>query len=152
MEKITRKSMLYKTGVEYGDYTINHVLGCSHGCKYPCYAFQIKFADVPRLLSAFIAKCNLSNGKIRRNRAQMAQQLLNFLKTDGKVQTPAPPPIQSLFDSPQIDDALTFADLIEISNNFNALKPDLPESQAIKAAVRIAQNSCNKNLFNFIKE
>lgn len=36
---IERKSMLYKTGVEYGDYTLNHVLGCSHGCKYPCYAF-----------------------------------------------------------------------------------------------------------------
>lgn len=36
---IDRKSMLYKTGVEYGDYTMNHVLGCSHGCKYPCYAF-----------------------------------------------------------------------------------------------------------------
>lgn len=35
---ITRKSMLYKTAVEYGDYTMNHVLGCSHGCKYPCYA------------------------------------------------------------------------------------------------------------------
>ena len=34
-----RKSMLYKTGVEYGDYTMNHVQGCSHGCKYPCYAF-----------------------------------------------------------------------------------------------------------------
>lgn len=34
-----RKSMIYKTAVEYGDYTINHVLGCSHGCKYPCYAF-----------------------------------------------------------------------------------------------------------------
>ena len=31
-----RKSMLYKTGVEYGDYTMNHVQGCSHGCKYPC--------------------------------------------------------------------------------------------------------------------
>lgn len=31
--------MLYKTGVEYGDYTMNHVQGCSHGCKYPCYAF-----------------------------------------------------------------------------------------------------------------
>jgi len=30
--------MLYKTGVEYGDYTMNHVLGCSHGCLYPCYA------------------------------------------------------------------------------------------------------------------
>lgn len=31
--------MLYKTGVEYGDYTMNHVLGCAHGCLYPCYAF-----------------------------------------------------------------------------------------------------------------
>ena len=39
---IQRKSMLYKTGVEYGDYTINFVQGCSHGCKYPCYAFSLK--------------------------------------------------------------------------------------------------------------
>jgi len=39
MDTITRKSMLYKTGVEYGDYTMNHVFGCSHGCLYPCYAF-----------------------------------------------------------------------------------------------------------------
>lgn len=39
MMTITRKSMLYKTGVEYGDYTMNHVQGCSHGCKYPCYAY-----------------------------------------------------------------------------------------------------------------
>lgn len=39
MNTIERKSMLYKTGVEYGDYTMNHVAGCSHGCKYPCYAF-----------------------------------------------------------------------------------------------------------------
>lgn len=39
---IERKSMLYKTGVEYGDYTMNHVLGCAHGCKYPCYAFLQK--------------------------------------------------------------------------------------------------------------
>lgn len=42
MKKTTRKTMLYKTGVEYGDYTMNHVLGCSHGCKYPCYAFLMK--------------------------------------------------------------------------------------------------------------
>ena len=40
MIKIKRKSLLYKTGVEYGDYTINHVQGCSHGCKYPCYAMM----------------------------------------------------------------------------------------------------------------
>ena len=37
-----RKSMLYQTGVEYGDYTMNHVLGCAHGCKYPCYAYMLK--------------------------------------------------------------------------------------------------------------
>jgi len=42
MKEIKRKSMLYKTGVEYGDYTMNHVLGCSHGCKYPCYAYLQK--------------------------------------------------------------------------------------------------------------
>ncbi|MEN6386203.1 MAG: radical SAM protein [Phycisphaerales bacterium] len=36
---IRRKSLIYKTAVEYGDYTINHVQGCAHGCKYPCYAF-----------------------------------------------------------------------------------------------------------------
>ncbi len=41
MEYITRKSLLYKTKVEYGDYTINHVQGCSHGCKYPCYAMML---------------------------------------------------------------------------------------------------------------
>lgn len=34
--------MLYKTGVEYGDYTMNHVQGCAHGCKYPCYAYLMK--------------------------------------------------------------------------------------------------------------
>lgn len=39
---ISRKTLIYKTEVEYGDYTINHVLGCSHGCKYPCYAFLQK--------------------------------------------------------------------------------------------------------------
>ena len=39
---IERKSMLYQTGVEYGDYTMNHVQGCAHGCIYPCYAFMMK--------------------------------------------------------------------------------------------------------------
>ncbi len=39
---ITRKSMLYVTGVEYGDYTMNHVQGCRHGCLYPCYAYLMK--------------------------------------------------------------------------------------------------------------
>ncbi len=39
---IQRKTMLYETGVEYGDYTMNHILGCAHGCKFPCYAFMMK--------------------------------------------------------------------------------------------------------------
>ena len=39
---ISRKTLIYKTDVEYGDYTMNHVLGCSHGCKYPCYAYLQK--------------------------------------------------------------------------------------------------------------
>lgn len=39
---ITRKTMLYKTGVEYGDYTMNHIQGCAHGCLYPCYAYLMK--------------------------------------------------------------------------------------------------------------
>lgn len=48
MEFIERKSMLYKTGVEYGDYTMNHVLGCAHGCLYPCYAYMMskRFGNV----------------------------------------------------------------------------------------------------------
>lgn len=61
MRTITRKTMLYKTGVEYGDYTMNHVLGCAHGCKFPCYAYMMKkrFGEIsgyddwlePRLVS-----------------------------------------------------------------------------------------------------
>lgn len=45
---IQRKTMLYKTGVEYGDYTMNHVLGCAHGCKFPCYAYlqKLRFGQV----------------------------------------------------------------------------------------------------------
>lgn len=42
MGYIQRKSMLYQTGVEYGDYTMNHIQGCAHGCLYPCYAFMLK--------------------------------------------------------------------------------------------------------------
>ncbi len=43
-----RKSLIYKTGVEYGDYTLNHALGCSHGCRYPCYAYMMakRFGNV----------------------------------------------------------------------------------------------------------
>ena len=61
---IQRKSMLYKTGVEYGDYTLNFVQGCAHGCRYPCYAFLMKkrfgqvktYEDWLRFLGLFYEK------------------------------------------------------------------------------------------------
>lgn len=42
MRSITRKSLLYRSGVEYADFCINHVEGCAHGCKFPCYAMMMK--------------------------------------------------------------------------------------------------------------
>ena len=42
MLKIKRKSLLYRSGVEYADYCLNHVEGCSHGCRFPCYAMNMK--------------------------------------------------------------------------------------------------------------
>jgi len=39
METITRKSLLYKSGI--GVIGINYVQGCSHGCNYPCYAYML---------------------------------------------------------------------------------------------------------------
>lgn len=39
---ITRKSMLYKSKVSYGGHSLNFVLGCAHGCKFPCYAQKRK--------------------------------------------------------------------------------------------------------------
>jgi DNA repair photolyase len=39
MERVERKSILYRSGL--GFYCVNHVQGCSHGCLYPCYAFMM---------------------------------------------------------------------------------------------------------------
>ena len=39
--QIRRKSLLYKTKVEYGNWTINHIIGCMHGCNFPCYAMMM---------------------------------------------------------------------------------------------------------------
>lgn len=41
MKKIKRKSLLYKSEVEYADFCLNHVEGCSHGCRFPCYAMNL---------------------------------------------------------------------------------------------------------------
>jgi DNA repair photolyase len=37
MDTIRRKSLLYRSGL--GFWCVNHVQGCAHACKYPCYAF-----------------------------------------------------------------------------------------------------------------
>lgn len=42
IKTILRKYMLYKSKAEGGDYAMNHVLGCAHGCQYPCVAFEQK--------------------------------------------------------------------------------------------------------------
>lgn len=38
---IKRSSLLYKSKVEYADFCVNHVEGCAHGCRFPCYAFNM---------------------------------------------------------------------------------------------------------------
>ena len=37
MDSIIKKSLLYKSGVEYADFSINHIVGCSHGCMVACF-------------------------------------------------------------------------------------------------------------------
>jgi DNA repair photolyase len=40
MDTVTRKSLIYRTGIGgVGAYAATHVVGCSHGCRFPCYAF-----------------------------------------------------------------------------------------------------------------
>jgi len=38
MKSVRKKTLLYKSKVESTPFCINHVLGCAHGCTYPCYA------------------------------------------------------------------------------------------------------------------
>jgi len=42
MKTIHRKTLLYRSSVEYADFCINHVEGCAHGCRFPCYAMMMK--------------------------------------------------------------------------------------------------------------
>ncbi len=41
MKTILRKTLLYQSGVEYADFCINHIEGCAHGCRFPCYAMMM---------------------------------------------------------------------------------------------------------------
>ena len=87
MKTIKRKSMLYKTGVEYGDYTLNHVQGCAHGCKYPCYAMQMakRFGKVktyedwcePKLVENTLTK-KFQNSRTKSNQYTFALPLIRL--------------------------------------------------------------------------
>jgi len=77
MDQIYRKKLLYKTGVEYGDYTANYVKGCSHGCVYPCYAFQMakRFGNIkdyeewikPKMVSNTLELLDKELPKLKKN-------------------------------------------------------------------------------------
>lgn len=45
---IKRKSLVNKTAVGHVNYALNHVQGCAHGCRYPCFAYlmAIRFGKV----------------------------------------------------------------------------------------------------------
>ena len=42
MKTIVRKTLLYQSRVESADFCINHIEGCAHGCRFPCYAMLMK--------------------------------------------------------------------------------------------------------------
>lgn len=39
MQTVRRRSLIYRSGL--GFWAINPAQGCSHGCRYPCYAYQL---------------------------------------------------------------------------------------------------------------
>ena len=61
MSSVMRKSLIYRADMGEGSYAATHVVGCSHGCRFPCYAFLMmqRFGKVasyedwcrPRLVS-----------------------------------------------------------------------------------------------------
>ncbi len=82
---MNRKSLLYESKVEYGGWTINHAQGCSHGCRYPCYAMMLarrtgrakSYEDwcTPRLVDNALA---LLDAEIPRLRSRVESVHLSF--------------------------------------------------------------------------
>ena len=76
LPKISRKTLLYKSGVKYADYALNHVEGCSHACAYPCYAMMMK-----RRFSAVKSFDDWIRPKIVGNTLELLDKELPRLKT-----------------------------------------------------------------------
>ena len=67
MKSIERTSMVCKMKVECGGYTMNHTLGCSYGCKCPCYAMMMaKRFTTDSLMYEHDEVCEMSMKTIRR--------------------------------------------------------------------------------------
>lgn len=45
MRTVRRRRLLYRSGVEYADFAVNHIEGCRHNCRFPCYARLIRRFD-----------------------------------------------------------------------------------------------------------
>ncbi len=76
METVTRKSLIYRTGAGgSGAYAATHVVGCSHGCRFPCYAFLMmqRFGKV----ASYEEWCQ---PKLVANALQLAQKELPHLR------------------------------------------------------------------------
>lgn len=80
-EPITRKSLIYHTKVEKdpGAYAATPVVGCSHGCRFPCYAFLMmkKFGKI----ASYEAWCT---PKLVSNALELAQKELPKLQGKAK--------------------------------------------------------------------
>ncbi|HCM59462.1 MAG TPA: radical SAM protein [Bacteroidales bacterium] len=74
MKQITRKSLLYKSGL--GFWCINHVQGCSHGCRYPCYAWMM--ADSRRRVDSYEEWCRPA---LVSNAEELLEKELNRMRT-----------------------------------------------------------------------
>jgi DNA repair photolyase len=79
MRTIQRKSLLYRSGTGVG-YCINHVEGCSHGCRYPCYAMLIK-----KRAGAVSGYDDWRDPKLVANAHQLLEKELRRLK--GKIES-----------------------------------------------------------------
>lgn len=76
METVIRKSLIYRTGAGgSGAYAATHVVGCSHGCRFPCYAFLMmqRFGKV----ASYEEWCR---PKLVANAVQLAQKELPHLR------------------------------------------------------------------------
>lgn len=161
------QSLGYKTKSKKPSHRINQVVRNNNFTVYTEPHLKggkilIAFEDVPRLLENF---CNLDCGESlhKSTKRKLAQELKIFWENKILADNPTPETEYPTAEEPdKIEDTtveksaeieeptqalnnLNFNDLAEIIHNFEILKEDLPETQAIKAAVKIVTHQTGKN-------